>query len=111
MKTQGIFSYFYKDIPHKYPKRVKGTLNAVADWIEQHELTGDAFFCAPNVWKARGEEYCLQADAILVFDSSPLYSVLHGDFGWQLAEQFNNMLHQKGYYLEMCGWYGGLYRQ
>lgn len=105
-----IFEYTYKDMKHIYPKRAKKVLTKVAEWLEERELVDEAFFCAPNVWKARGEEYCLNADAVLVFDSSPLYSVLHGEFGWQLAEQFHEMLKGEGYYMEMgTGWYGGLY--
>jgi hypothetical protein len=112
MKARTMFNYNYKDIPHRYPKGIKPLLNVLNDWLEERELVGDAFFCSPGVWKARGEEYCLSAEAIIVFDSSPMYEMMNGEFGWQLREQFDNLLRSKGYYMESgTSWYGGLYKE
>ena len=101
--------YFYQE-PHRYPRRVIPLKAAITAWLAGNDLAGDAFFCAPNVWKARGELYCFKSDMILVIDGSSLYEALnHGEYP-EVQKQFWDICEKHGYHYELGeAWYLGLY--
>ena len=111
LREKGMFWYEYYDVKPKYNKGIKPLLRKIEKWLRKHDLVGDAFFCAPNVWTARGETYCTKSEAVIVFDGSSMYYMLNGMGYGRLNDEFYEFLQSEGYYLELgCAWYGGLYK-
>ena len=78
LQETGLHSYTYNDMKQTYPARVKPLMKELQAYLEKHELVGDAFFCSPKVWRARGENYGLNSDLVLVYDGSDLYDIING---------------------------------
>lgn len=108
----GLHSYTYNDMKHRYPVTVKPLIAELGKFLEDEELVGDAFFCAPNVWRAREEEYGLNSDLILVYDGSYLYDIINGYSGdSSYYEQITELCAKHGYYFEPCtSWYCAFYK-
>lgn len=105
-----MYQYTYQDLTHKYPKRVQALLKELEAWLDDLSQGDGAFFAAPNVWQAREEEYCLQADAIMAIDGSVLYEALNYGMPAFIEEQFSKILNKHGYFYELgTSWYLGLY--
>ena len=101
--------YHYQE-PHKYPRRVIPLKAAITKWLAGNDLAGDAFFCAPNVWKARGELYCTRSDMILSIDGSSLYEALNHCCYPSIQKELFDLCAKHGYHYELGeAWYLGLY--
>lgn len=104
--------YKYNGMVNRYPAAVKPLIKELTAMINELDgKTGDAFWCSGPAWKARGEDYCTGADAVLVIDGSSLYAILNYCEAVSLYDKFYKICEKYGYYFELgCGWYGGLYK-
>jgi hypothetical protein len=59
----------------------------------------DHFFCTPETWEERGEDFGQGAELIVVFDGSVLFDILN--YYPSLAEKLHNSLKSQGYFLEL----------
>lgn len=107
----GLHSYIYNNMKHTYPARVKPLMKDLQAYLEEQELVGDAFFCSPTVWKARGEEYGTTSDLVLVYDGSYLYDILNTYGGGIFYESIWNICQKHDYFFEPCtSWYCAFYK-
>ena len=107
LQETGLHSYTYNDMKQTYPARVKPLMKELQAYLEKNELVGDAFFCSPNVWKERGEDYGTTSDLVLVYGRSYLYDVVNGYH----YEDIWNICQKHGYVFEPCtSWYGAFYK-
>lgn len=81
--------------------------NAVTEWMTKAEIIGDAEFYSADAWKERKEKYPANPCLVLVFDSSPLYTLLN--YGGDL-EEFDDLIQSFGfYYILGEAWNMGFY--
>lgn len=105
--------YVFGGVDHQYPPRVLKLKEALEEFFQKHkylEIAGDAFFCAPNVWKARGERHATGADLIFCIGSSHMYRMVNCGESQDLFREFRGICEAHGYYYELGeAWYLAFY--
>jgi len=97
----------------KTKAHIKTVKNFLRDWVKKYDDSEPEEylqFYTSQEWKDRGEEYCTNADLIIVFESSVMYSAVNHEHGFSMDEDLRVGLEELGYYMELgTSWYGGLY--
>lgn len=80
---------------------------ALTEWMIKEEMIGDASFVSIERWKERREQFHEDALLILVFDSSPLHTILN--YGGDTSE-FDDLVESFGFWYELGhSWNMGFY--
>ncbi len=81
--------------------------SALGEWLTREDLLGDAHFYEIADWRARDEDYLNSSELVLVFDGSPLHTILNygGD-----QDEFDDLIESFGFFYELGhSWNMGFY--
>lgn len=101
------------EMPAGLSPRGEHAWKVIVDWLRAHDLTytgGCKMFYSPAEWRDRGEQYCREADLIVVYDGGDMAQVMDAADGGRAYESLHDALAQIGVYTEAgTNWYSGVY--
>ena len=90
-------------------KELEKLKKALILWLQKNELYSDVTFYEIEDWRKRGERFHNESEMVITVGSG-FGDVLNGYSGEEIYEEFEELVEQFGFYLELGNaWNGGFY--